>query len=233
MFVILQVAEAGGAARDSAWHQATVVFIAPFLLLAPFNGALSNCLPKRTVLVGSAAFCLAVVGVFGLLGGPWLVCLGVFAAGAALYSPTRYALLPAAARDTQVPLPRVNGWIELGGSVAIVAGVLISEELEQQRLAVAGFPAALAVAFAVSAVAVLAALPARFASDVWRPEPPGRAVAGFFRDALRVLADREARACLLGLAAFMGLVITCSGAIVALALGDAANDPHALGRYLV
>ncbi|HZT82119.1 MAG TPA: MFS transporter [Gemmataceae bacterium] len=222
-FVVLHLAAAGGSGRLSAWHLATAAFIAPFLLLAPFNGAVCNGLRKRLVLIGSAAFCLSVVAGFLLAGGPWLVCLGVFAVGAALYSPTRYALLPAAAADTGFSLVRINGWVEMGGSVATVAGVLVGWELQGQ--AWAGLPAALAVALAASVVGLLTALPVRFPSDVYRPEPPLPAVAGFFRDTRRILADREARGCLLGLAGFMALVIAGSGAVVAHSLpeGDAPD----------
>ena len=58
------------------------------------------------------------------LGVPWLACLGWRRSGAAVYSPARFAVLPAAAADTRLPLPRVNGWVELGAAAAIVGGVL-------------------------------------------------------------------------------------------------------------
>jgi hypothetical protein len=96
-----------------AWHVATAVFIAPFILLAPLNGCVTNGLPRRWVLVGSAAYTLLVVAVFAAGQWPWMLCLGVVALGSAIYSPARYAMLPAVAVDTRIPLPRVNGWIEL------------------------------------------------------------------------------------------------------------------------
>jgi 1-acyl-sn-glycerol-3-phosphate acyltransferase len=208
----LAVASAGEAARNSAWHLITAIFIAPFILLAPLNGCLSNGLPRRLVLVGAALWCLAVTSGFAGWGGSWLVALGLMAVGSALYSPARYAVLPAAARDTGIPLPRVNGWIEMGSAASILVGILLGGSLTGETLP--GLPRALAAVLVLNGACLLAALPVSFPSDVRRPEPPTRAVAGFFRDCGRVLADREARGSLLGLAAFQALVTAGAGAIV-------------------
>src|SRR5439155_22972071 len=115
---VLDMARAGTAERESAWRLATALLMLPAVFLSPFNGALSNSLAKRGVLIGSAVFCAAVVAVFGSGAGTssvdygvWLACWALVAIGAAVYSPTRYALLPAAAEDTHLPLTRVNGWI--------------------------------------------------------------------------------------------------------------------------
>ena len=47
MFVVLQVARSAEAGNAYAWHEVTAIFIAPFILLAPLNGAISNGLNKR------------------------------------------------------------------------------------------------------------------------------------------------------------------------------------------
>ena len=85
------------------------------------NGCLSNSLPRRWVLVGSAAFTLVVVVLFPTTPFLWMVCLGIVALGSAVYSPTRYAMLPAVANDTGVALPRLNSWIEVGGGARFSA----------------------------------------------------------------------------------------------------------------
>jgi 1-acyl-sn-glycerol-3-phosphate acyltransferase len=220
MFVVLLIV--GGPelpVQDAAWHQVTAFFILPFILLTPISGALSNDLPKRWVLVGSATYCLCLTVALGALLGlstdSWLWCIGLtlLMAGHAVYSPTRYALLPAAAVDSRMPLARVNGWIEMGGAASIVAGLVLGVHLHGAIWQ--GFPAAVAVAVGLDVIAVLAALPVWFQSDVRRPEEPGQAIRGFFRDSWRILRNGESRGTLLGLACFLAIVATGSGAIIA------------------
>ena len=93
----LELRDLGGREKESAWHLATAVYILPFIVLAPLHGSLSNGLPKRGALVASSLFCLLVLLIFTPTQGPWIWCLGMMALGSALYSATRYAILPAAA----------------------------------------------------------------------------------------------------------------------------------------
>src|SRR5262249_45073552 len=125
IFVVLEWAQRGAAESNSAWHLITACFILPFIVLAPFNGALCNGLPRRRVLIGAAGFCLASLLLFGATGGPWLACLILVALGSAVFSPTRYAMLPAVAQETRIPLGLVNSWIEMGGAGGIVAGLAL------------------------------------------------------------------------------------------------------------
>jgi 1-acyl-sn-glycerol-3-phosphate acyltransferase len=196
-----------------AWHIATAVFIAPFVVLSPLNGCLNNSLPRRWVLVGSAAFTLLVVTLFAVLQGDWMVCLGVVALGSAIYSPARYAMLPAVAEDTRLPLPRVNGWIEMGGASAIVGGVALGWAGHVGS----GTPLVghlIAVLLGLNLLSLATAFPASFPSDVLRPESPAQAAAGFFRDSLRISREPSAAGTLLGLACFQAIVIAGAGAIV-------------------
>ncbi len=237
VFVVLQAAEAGAGRRESAWHLAIALYALPAVLLAPVNGALGNSLAKGRVLVASAAFCLGVVGAFALAGGAWFGCLALVAVGAAVYFPTRYALLAPAAQDTHWPPPRVNGVVEMGAVGAIVAGTLLgavlsgySSPLLNAGLAMepaaapawTGIPPAVLAALGLNLVGLLAAVPVRFASDVRRPERAGQAVAGFFRDGRRILHEPETRWPLLAWSAFRGLVAAITGAFIADILRRAA-----------
>ncbi len=198
---------------SDAWHVATAVFIAPFVLLAPLNGCINNGLPRRWVLAGSAAYTLLIVALFTAMQGPWMICLGVVALGSAIYSPARYAMLPAVAEDARMPLTRVNGWIEMGGAAAIVGGVALGWAADADS----GTPLAgqvVAVLLGLNGLSLLAAFPAFFPSDVRRPEAPVQAVAGFFRDCRRIGREQEALGSLLGLASFQAIVTAGSGAIV-------------------
>jgi 1-acyl-sn-glycerol-3-phosphate acyltransferase len=224
VFVVLEVARGGAAARDAAWHLATAFLAVPAIFLSPLYGVLCNSLPKRAVLAGAAAYCLAVVLFFGWTGGPWLACWGLVAVGALVYSPARYALLPAAAQDTGIPLTRINGWIEMGAVVSLVTGMLLGVQLHETYLE--RVPSAVVVAATLGLASVGLALPVRFPSDVWRPEPPVAAVAGFFRDFGRVWRLPAARNSVAGLAVLRGLVTAMVGAIVAcvLALPGESGD---------
>ena len=220
VLAFLSWSEAAGG-RGDAWHVATAVFIAPFILLGPLNGCINNGLPRRGVLVGSAAFTLLVVALFAAAGWPWMVCLGIVALGSAIYSPARYAMLPAVAEDTRIPLPRVNGWIEMGGAASIVGGAALGWCVAM------GGPwegQAIPVLLGLNLVSFIAAWPASFPSDVRRPEPPLRAVAGFFRDSSRISREPAARASLLGLACFQAVVTAGSGAIIQNTLDHAIHD---------
>ena len=196
-----------------AWYVATAFFITPFVLLAPLNGCINNGLPRRWVLVGSAAFTLLVVSLFAAMQGSWMICLGVVALGSAIYSPARYAMLPAVAVDARMPLTRVNGWIEMGGATAIVGGAALGWAVgADSDTRLAGH--VVAVLVALNLLSFVAAFPASFPSDVRRSEPLGRAVSGFFRDSLRIGRERAAFGSLLGLACFQAIVTAGSGAIV-------------------
>jgi 1-acyl-sn-glycerol-3-phosphate acyltransferase len=214
--LVLTAAQAGYDAAESAWELAAAIFVLPALVLAPLNGAISNGWPKRRVLVGAALFCLITTAVCAVVEGGWLWGFGLSALGNALYSPTRYALLPAAASDTHLPLARVNGWIEMGAVSAIIGGMLLGLRLFQQG----GMQAAGAAIVALNAAAFLLALPVGFASDLCRPEAPWPAIRGFCRDFGRVMSDRETRSCLLALAALRGLVLAATGPGFAVLLGN-------------
>jgi 1-acyl-sn-glycerol-3-phosphate acyltransferase len=219
---LLAWSHSAGPAGEAAWHVATTVFIAPFILLAPLNGCISNGLPRRWVLAGASAWALLAVALFAAGHGSWMTCLGVLALGSAVYSPARYAMLPAAAADTHLPLPRVNGLIEMGGAAAIVGGVALGWSVGADGGPLAQY--AVPMMLALNLLSVLTALPASFPSDVRRPEAPVRAVAGFFRDSLRVARTPAAAGAVLGLACFQALVTAGSGAIVTQTTG---GDVHA------
>jgi 1-acyl-sn-glycerol-3-phosphate acyltransferase len=219
---LLAWSDAAGPAGD-AWHVATAVFIAPFILLAPLNGCVNNGLPRRWVLVGSSAYTLLVVAVFAAARWPWMIGLGIVALGSAIYSPARYAMLPAVAEDAGIPLPRVNGWIEMGGASAIVGGVALGWAVASDTGGVmAGH--VLPVLLGLNLLSLLAALPASFPSDVRRPESPVRAIAGFFADCRRIGREPAAAGSLLGLACFQAVVTAGSGAIVEHTLGQGLHE---------
>jgi 1-acyl-sn-glycerol-3-phosphate acyltransferase len=213
--------------RLSGWHLATALFIAPFILLSPLNGCLNNALPRRWVLTASAGWTLLAVCTFALLGGGWLICLALVALGTAVYSPARYAVLPAGSQDTHLPLPRVSGWMEMGASSAIVGGMALGWFLVDASWPNNGLPltpVVVAILIGLNGLCLLTAVPVAFPSDVRRPEGALQAVAGFFRDCRRIAREPLAGSCLLGIAVFQALGTAGSGALVALSLDGASPN---------
>jgi 1-acyl-sn-glycerol-3-phosphate acyltransferase/MFS family permease len=235
IFVILELAQAGARAQAASWHLVLALFIAPAIVFAPFNGAVSNSLPRRWVLVGTATYCLAILFGGTLLHLPWLVVWALLAVGSVIYYPTRYAVLPAAAEETHLPLTRVNGLVEMGAAVGIVLGILAGGHLENFMPPWEGAPPpAVALALACSMVSLLTALPVSFRGDVRRAEPAAMAVRGFFRDLKRIFAVREARVSLLAMAGLRGLVAAATGALLAVMLGGATGraTPELVGELI-
>jgi 1-acyl-sn-glycerol-3-phosphate acyltransferase len=205
-----------GGYRSTAWYVVTGILMAPAVLLAPLNGAIANSLPKPTVLVGAAMFAFAATLTAIGLGRndelPWFGVWACVATAAALYGPTRYALLPAAADDTRWPLTRLNGLLELGAAGAVVGGLTLALELFAIDWGAVSLVPLLVVG--LGGVALLAALPVRFASDVRRPESASAAIRGFFTDARLIASERELFTCLLGLALLRAVVTGVTGALL-------------------
>ena len=149
------------------------LFIVPAIVFA-FNGALSNSLPRRWVLVGTATYCLSVLAGGVLLDLPWLAIWGLLAVGSVIYYPA-LRRVAGRRRGHALATARINGFIEMGAALAIVLGIVGGFYLTQVGWAGLGvaeplqLPAALALALARGAVSFLTALPVRFASDVRDP----------------------------------------------------------------
>lgn len=219
-FVCLDYAYQGEAQQNSAWYLVNAIFTMPAIFLAPFNGAICNSLPKSRVLIGSAFFGVAVMAAFGVLQGPWLVCWAFISVGSAIYGPTRYAMLPAAAVDANWTLTRINSFIEMGTFTAILGGlVLILGTDLRESVVFDTWNAAIVLVLVLNAIALATAFPVRFPSDVLRAESPAKAVRGFFSDFRAIWHVFDARVCLIGLACKRGLVIGMSGAMLAIMFG--------------
>ncbi len=222
-YLVLELCRAS-TTGEAAGHLVTAILMLPAIVLAPVNGTLANSLPKQLVLLGSAGGCLAAVLALALGWLPWAPAWFLVAFGTAIYGPTRYALLPAAAHDARLPLTRLNGWIEMGVMGAVIGGLLLAGELADQTWH--DWPLPLVLVVGLNALCFLTALPVRFASDVRRPESPLRALGGFFRDGRRIWREPEARGCLLGLGTLRGLLTTLTWTIVPGALdGNGGNGP--------
>jgi 1-acyl-sn-glycerol-3-phosphate acyltransferase len=212
MFAVLQMSRRGQEQEAFSWFHVVPCLIAPFVLLAPLHGAVSNSLPKRWVLAGSAGFCFVVTVLFVAVLGTdsnavsWCLALALLVTGHAVYSATRYAVVPGAAQDAWLPLNRVISLTETGVVAGMIAGLVLAWRLGDSPWFDSRFPPAIVVAVVLNLVSFLTALPVCFLSDVKRRQQPGQALIGFFSDSRHVLRHREARGALFGLAGFLGLV---------------------------
>ncbi len=207
VFILLELERPWGGINQ-AWHLIALLWMLPALVLAPFNGAVSNSQSKRLVLSAAAALGLAAVLGSAAAGLPWIVCWQLLAISFAVYGPLRFALLPAAAQDARLPLTRINGVFEMGAAVAIVAGVVLAFSRIPSQ-------ATILTITGLNALTLVLVLPVRFPSDTRRPEPALQSVLGFFRDSGRIWRISQARLCLIGLASLRGLIIGFTGAMLA------------------
>jgi 1-acyl-sn-glycerol-3-phosphate acyltransferase len=222
-YVVLQFTLSPGGPHDSGWELATALLMWPAIVLAPFNGAICNSLPKPKVLVGAAAYGLLVTALFAVMNTEWMWGWGLLALGTAIYGPMRYAMLPAASIDTHWPLTRINSLFETGSAAGIVVGPFAALLLVGQ--AWLGWPAPVTLVVLLNALALLFALPVRFPSDVVRYEAPLQAVRGFFSDVRVIWKEREARWCLIGLGGLRGAITGLTGALLASSLPRLGDDP--------
>jgi MFS family permease len=240
VYVVLLVAAEGATQRDTAWHLATTLFMLPAIVLAPCYGALGNSLPKRAALVGSAGYCLVVMALFSWWGQAWLACVAAIALGSSLYTPVRHALLPAAASDTHLPLPRIVSAIETAAVLSIVAGIVlggllmpvtwdqVSSASALQKAWATVFDArgpavVVAIILSLKVLCLLTAFAAHFASDVYRPSSAQAALAGFLRDTRRLLTTGHSPSMLLAICFLRGLVTISAGALIADSLARGQN----------
>jgi 1-acyl-sn-glycerol-3-phosphate acyltransferase/MFS family permease len=219
-FVCWEYAYSAGdsdAHKNTAYYLVNAIFTIPAVFFAPFNGAICNALPKSRVLRWSAFYAFLVMAAFAFLQQHWITCWALISIGSAIYGPTRYAMLPAAAVDTRWTLPRINAFIEMGTFAAILLGLILIVGTDlRTTILFEHYNAVTLLVFALTGIAWLASLPVAFPSDLQREEPPLQAVRGFFTDLRVIWNTKEARTCLIGLSGKRGLIIGMSGAMLAM-----------------
>jgi MFS family permease len=245
VLVVLQLAADGATQRDTAWHLVSALVLLPSVFLVPVNGAIGNSLPKRILLVGSAAHCLLIVILFAWRGRGWPVCVVGFALGSALFGPTRHALLPPAAQDSGLALSRVVSMTETAAVLSIVGGMVLGGALTPigwpevaatlwltehwtSALRSCQVPVVVVVIIGLNAICLVFAIPTYFEADVCRRESPRAALRGFFRDLSGLVALQPARSSLLAICVLRSLVTAMAGTLIAksLASGSSAASPY-------
>ncbi|MDD2767595.1 MAG: lysophospholipid transporter LplT [Methylococcus sp.] len=181
------------------------VFLVAYVTLAPWVGIWADRLSKPRVLI--IANLIKAAGGLLLLGGVEpLIAYSLVGAGAALYSPAKYGILPEIADKDH--LVKANGWVEGATIAAILFGTVGGA-----RIADHSIPAALAVICGCFLASVLVGLllpklPARHHSET-------PAVRQLVTQSKALLQSRRARLVLLGLAMFWAAAATLRVVLVA------------------
>ncbi len=105
-----------------------VLYILPFMLLAPLAGYLADRFPKRSVIIlmGTLKVFLALLSAWALWTGHlWFLCgvLFLFMVDSALFSPAKFGALPEML--TEEELSRGNGYIQLCTFLGIILGTAL------------------------------------------------------------------------------------------------------------
>ncbi len=226
--LIAAIAELKRSARLEWIPLLQACFVVPFILLAPFVGALADAFPKGRVMLLANAIKLAGAALLALGLNP-LASYAVAGMGAAAYSPAKYGILSQLFGPAK--LVKANGMLEGSTIVAILSGVMVGGWLADQS-----------PAHAMAGVIAVYGLAAAFNLLIPRlpPEHPLSRfdAAGMLREFLASAAilwrDRDARFSLLGTSLFWGTGTTLRLLLfawvpVALAIGDNQTPANLMG----
>lgn len=183
-------------------------FIAPFILLAPFVGQISDGFPKgRVMLFGNS---LKLAGAIAMLSGinP-ISAYALIGIGAAVYSPAKYGIL--SQMFASASLVRANGMMEGSTIVAILLGVVLGGWLADQSLDLAFTGVMAAYTLALVANLFIPRLPAENAPQGDNASVsfhPVLLIKQFFTSLSMLFKNPDSRFSLLGTAIFWGSGIT-------------------------
>lgn len=222
---------------------ATVLFSLPFICCSAWAGWLADRLPKRDVMLGSKVAELAalIIGAFALVGVNWFGILTViFIVGlqATMFSPSLNGAIPELFNANFVP--RVNGWIKLSSTSAVLMGMAFAGILMDVR-PVAWLPdfglandgpgyGRLAAGAGVVVVSFIGFWPTLFiprrpaARKGARQKFPWLGPVDSWRYFLECRRDKELYLVLLAEAMFYGVAVLASLSIVNLAKGLGYSD---------
>ena len=214
------------------WSQPILqmVFVATYIILAPFVGQIADSFAKGRVMMFANALKLL---------GALVICLGwdpflgysLVGIGAAAYSPAKYGIL-GELTDGET-LVKANGLMESSTIAAILLGSVAGGFLADLNLTVALLACVVAYALAVAANLLIPKLAAARAGQSWHPVAMS---ASFFRACRSLWRDSETRFSLVGTSLFWGAGVTLRFLLVLwvpVALGISDNKTPTLLNAMV
>ena len=214
------------------WSQPILqmVFVATYIILAPFVGQIADSFAKGRVmmfanalkLLGALAICLGLDPFLGY---------SLVGIGAAAYSPAKYGIL-GELTDGET-LVKANGLMESSTIAAILLGSVAGGFLADMNLTVALILCVVAYALAVAANLLIPKLAAARGNQSWHPVTMS---ARFFRACRSLWRDGETRFSLVGTSLFWGAGVTLRFLLVLwvpVALGVSDNKTPTLLNAMV
>ena len=205
LFTVIAMVMSADALGD--WYVPALqsAFLVAFVVLAPWVGRYADAVSKRRVLVvGNIIKALGVALI--LIGVEPIFAYAVVGAGAAVYGPAKYGILPElVGREALV---KANGWIEGSTILAIVVGTVVGARLADTSIS--GALVMVLIAFALS-IAVSLLVPAIKARGV----EPGAPIAQFRSRMRRFFVTPRARFSMLGASLFWAAAAVLRVALVA------------------
>lgn len=214
------------------WSQPVLqmVFVATYILLAPFVGQLADSFAKGRVMMLANGLKLlgALVICFGLNPFAGYALVGI---GAAAYSPAKYGILGEITDGGQ--LVKANGLMEASTIAAILLGSVAGGVLADWSLLAALLACVLTYALAVAANLAIPRLQAARPGQSWHPLAMARS---FFQAARLLWRNGETRFSLVGTSLFWGAGVTLRFLLVLwvpVALGITDNKTPTLLNAMV
>ncbi|MEI2265679.1 lysophospholipid transporter LplT [Erwinia sp. CGal63] len=214
------------------WSQPVLqmVFVATYIILAPFVGQLADSFAKGRVMMFANGLKLlgALTICFGFNPFIGYALVGI---GAAAYSPAKYGILGEITGGET--LVKANGLMESSTIAAILLGSIAGGVLADWNLTGALVACVLAYGLAVAANVLIPKLAAARAGQSWHPLHMSRS---FFRACRELWRDGETRFSLVGTSLFWGAGVTLRFLLVLwvpVALGITDNKTPTLLNAMV
>ena len=146
-------------APRAAWYVPALQasFLVAFVALAPWSGPFADRRPKPQVLLIGNVLKAAGAGLM-FAGVEPLAAYALVGAGAAVYSPAKYGILPELVGSDR--LVRANGWIEGSTILAIVLGTVVGSRIADRSISYALMMVIACYALSAAATLALPRLPA-------------------------------------------------------------------------
>lgn len=196
LIALIALMKSAGQAGHISWLQ--IGFVLPFIVLAPFVGAVADAYPKgRVMLVGNAVKLTGTLLVIANISP--VLSYAMVGIGATIYSPAKYGILTQFFHADK--LVKANSWLEGSTIAAILLGVVLGGWLADQS--VRGALLSIVVIYVIAAVLNLfiPKIAAEHEVQQWKFL---KLIAEFVHSLSRLVRDPAAIVSLLGTSLFWG-----------------------------